>query len=141
MRATIVALAALLATGPADAETSLLPRLAEAPGSLRNQSAVYHCNFDKTDCDRRRLNKKRSGLPPIEKIRQEPSSGRPTTDPDYGGLIGLVAIPLAFGALYLRFVLFRSLVGRLVDPKRRSTLATFLLFLFFMGPSSSSKEE
>jgi hypothetical protein len=141
MRATIVAVAALLAAGPAAAGTSLLPRLAEVPDSLRDQPPVYHCNFDKTDCDLRRLERKRSGRPPIEKIRKQSSSGRPMTNPHDGSLIGLVVIPLVLGVLYIRFVLFRSLVGRLVDPKRRSTLVTFLLFLFFMGSSSSSEKE
>jgi hypothetical protein len=51
MRATIIAVAALLAAGPALAGTSLLPRLAEAD-RLLNDPPVYHCNdAAKTDCD------------------------------------------------------------------------------------------
>jgi hypothetical protein len=49
MRATIIAVAALLATGPAFAGTSLLPHLAEAD-HLLNEPPIYACNEDKTDC-------------------------------------------------------------------------------------------
>ena len=49
MGAAIIAVAALLAAGPAVAGTSLLPRLAEADRLLNEPP--YACNPDKTDCE------------------------------------------------------------------------------------------
>ena len=50
MRAATIAVAALLAAGPAFAGTSLLPRLTEAD-RLLNEPPVYACKSDKTDCE------------------------------------------------------------------------------------------